>query len=169
MYSIAAERIFFRIISIVNRNIISIPEGCFGRIRFFLLYKYDAIQFAEVFKLAAKLTVWDADKVLIVLFADTAATLECFIITSYKCTYIVCNAVIYDPAGSFVHVIIDLVVTVSCNRFLPVRRLFTVVLFVLYRLQTSVFLVKPLIDGFEFSSVYDERPAIAKKLRLQDY
>ena len=76
MYSIAAERIFFRIIGIVNRNIISIPEGCFGCIRLFLLYKYDTIQLAEIFKLAAKLTVWDADKVLIVLFVDTAATFQ---------------------------------------------------------------------------------------------
>ena len=156
MYSLAAERIFFRVVSIVNRNVVLIPEGCFGRIRLFLLYKYDAIQFAEIFELAAELTIWDVNKVLIILFADTAAALECFIITSHKCTYIVRNAVIYDPAGSLVHIIVDFVITVTGNGFLPVRGSFAEMLFILNGLQAGVFFVEPLVDGFEPSAVDDE-------------
>ena len=90
-----------------------------------------------------------------------AALLKRFVVTDYESAYIISDTVVYYFAGSLVHVIIDLVGTVSCNRLLSVRRFFTIVLLILYRLQTSVFLVKPLIDGFEFSSVNDERPAIA--------
>ncbi len=90
-----------------------------------------------------------------------AALLKRFVVTDYESAYIMSDTVVYYFTGSFVHVIIDFVITVSCNRLLSVRGFFTVVLLILYGLQTSVFLVKPLIDGFELSSVYNERPAIA--------
>ena len=89
-----------------------------------------------------------------------AAVLKCFVVADYKSSYVVSYAVVYYFAGSLVHVIIDLGVAVSCNRLLSVRRFFTIVLLILYGLQAGVFLVEPLIDGFEFSSVNDERPAI---------
>ena len=89
MYSLAAERIFFRVVSIVNRNVVFIPEGCLGRIRLFLLYKYDAIQFTEILELAAKLSIWDIDEVLIILSAHIGVLLECDIAAGNQGTYII--------------------------------------------------------------------------------
>ena len=90
-----------------------------------------------------------------------AVKLKRFVVTDYESAYIISDTVVYNFTGSLVHVIIDLGVAVSCNRLLSVRSFFAIVLLILYGLQAGVFLVEPLIDGFEFSSVNDERSAIA--------
>ena len=63
--------------------------------------------------------------------------LKRFVVTDYESAYIISDTVVYYFAGSLVHVIIDFVITGSCNRLLSVRRFFTIVLLILYRLQRA--------------------------------
>ena len=113
-----------------------------------LFFKYDTVQFAQIFQFAAQPAIRNVHKILVVLFSYFTASLECFIIADYKSSYVIGNAVIYDFACNFAHVIIDLVVTVTSNRFLPVCGLFAKMLFIFYGLQTCIFFIEPLVDGF---------------------
>ena len=102
-----------RIISIIYRHIVPIPEASFGGIAFFLLSKANAVELAKVFQLCPEASVWDIDKILVIRLAQLAISLERYIVAANEFADFMLYAVIYYPFGCLGDVIIDSVIPLA--------------------------------------------------------
>ena len=101
-------------ITVIDWYCILIPESSLWGVRFFRHYKYDAIWFTEIFKLILKHLIWDINKTLIITFTYIGILLKCFVIARNKYSYIIIKTIINHNACSFVNVVIDSIVALTC-------------------------------------------------------
>ena len=123
---------------------------------FLLHYKYDAIQFTEIFKLVSQLSIWNIDESLIVSFAYVGILLKCFIIAHNKSSNIMIDTVINHFACSLVHVVIYSIVSLRANAFCLLVVFFPKCCLSLMDCNLAFFLIEPLVNGLQSSSIDDE-------------
>ncbi len=140
--------VFDRIISIVNRYLITVVKTSTRSIIFFLFCVFNSISRTKSFKFSSQLPKGDLDKILIIRPSDIDFLLDAWIVSNYQFTYLMFQAMVDYYLCCFVQIISNAVVTPLIESCLSsCKRLNS--LFVLKRGQISVLLVVPLINAFK--------------------
>ena len=147
MYALPLKCTISFLVTVIRWKGIFIPKGCLRGITFFLLDISDTISCTEIFHFPAEAAIWDIDKGLIVTSAYVCVSLEGFVISDYKCSYIMADTIVDDHACRFAHIVIYFVISAAGKRYLSVR-LTRFLLLVFDRLQPGIPFVIPLVDGF---------------------
>lgn len=152
----AAKRIFGWVVSVPDRHSVTIQKRGNACVRFLLLRHCNPVTLTEALQLAIQRVYRDLGKVLIVAFAQIDPLLEVRVVTHNNFANAVVSAPIDNVPSRFIQVVVNPVVTVIKERSLAMCQRFDVMP-VLFRLQTSILLVVPLVERLQPSAVDDER------------
>ena len=155
-YSCARELSLAGIVSIVNRNVISIETRCPTGVRFFLLDVVQTISSREAFQLGTKGKNWNVYKVLIITFTHICTLFKSWVVPHNNRSNFSTDAEIDYVPSRLVQVIINLVFsTIRKPCFLFCQTLDTLLVFMMNQFGTS--LIKPLVFRLKPKSINNKR------------
>ena len=115
----------------------------------------DSIEFAQVFQFLADFSNRKVNQVLVISSSDVGLVLKVFIIANDHMSDLIFDTVIDDISAGLVDIVIYRIISFSGNVCLALGSSFDS-LQVFDALQTSIFLIEPLVDGFDTFSIHNE-------------
>ncbi len=157
----AASLKFNWIVSVVNRDWVTIYKTGFGSVGFLLFNKSDTVSLTEAFQLealakrgaiSAQGKNWNLDKVLIIASTHIRILFHSWVVAHNNFPNSAGDTVVDNIPSRFVQIISDATITTVSNSTLLFGKSLNTLL-VFFRLKLGISFVKPLINGFKSLTV----------------
>ena len=143
---------FGRVVSIINRYLVSVIETSFTCIALLLFDIFNPRSSTRSSKLSSQLPERYLDKVLIIRSKGINLLFDTWVVPNYQLTYLVFKAMVKDSLCCFVQIVTNAIITplIETSSFIR-KRLYTLLVFC--RLKFCIALVVPLINAFKSFSI----------------